>query len=103
MYQYNRILNTKSTRDDRETEYESLVAAIKENDVDSICKHSFKLYSMLFHLPEHRDIRKDMRRHYYPNMREWRKTVETHKGDQDSLDAFITIIRNTFKKFGYDL
>lgn len=103
MHKYTRLHNTLATKFDRDAEYNSLVAAIKLEDADGICSHAFKLYSMLVHLPENKDVKKDMRKHYYPNMREWRKTVETHEGDKESLAAFVTIIRNAFKKLGYEL
>ncbi len=100
---YHRVKEVESTNEERLAEYNELVAALDIDDVHGICKHSFKLYSMLVGLPEHKAVRKDMRKHYFPNMREWRKTLETQKGDRESLAAYITIIKNAFKKFGYEL
>ena len=103
MRQYVRVNNKASTDETREATYAALVSAMDNDEIKDIGRYAVRLYSMLIGLPENSGIKKDMRTHYYPNMREWRKTVETRTGDRDSLDAYKSLLKTVFQKFGYEL
>jgi len=103
MKKYVRVNVKESTDEIRKAEYAALVSAMDNDEARDIGKHAFRLYSMLIGLPENASVRKDMRTHYYPNMREWRKTVETREADRASMEVYKNLLKTVFGKFGYDL
>lgn len=100
---YERITGIEASNDDIEKEKTFLKSAIDHHDAHHIVSHTRKLFRMLIYLPSNKAVRKEMRKHYYPNIREWGKTVEATEGAQEHLDAFMTVARNAFQKLGYEI